>query len=46
MVTTSVDLHRLAERWPDAYADVVTQKPQRRFSIDRAYRLKESDVPA
>lgn len=46
MVTTSIDLDRLAERHPEAYADCVTQKPARRFSIDKSYRLKESDVPA
>ncbi|WP_119728373.1 YqaJ viral recombinase family nuclease [Thermomonospora amylolytica] len=41
MTKTTVDLDRLAERWPDAYADVVTEKPIRRFTVEKAHRLKE-----
>lgn len=41
LTKTTVDLDRLAERWPDAYADVVEDKPYRRFDIDKAHRLKE-----
>lgn len=34
------DLERLAERWPDAYADCVVDKPQHRLSIGAQFRLK------
>lgn len=34
------DLERLAERWPDAYADVVAENPSQRLNIARAYRLQ------
>lgn len=44
LARTHVDLERLAELWPDAYADCVTQKPQRRFDIAKAHRLKELPV--
>lgn len=37
----NADLERLAERWPEAYADCVTAKPSRRFEIDKKHRLKE-----
>ncbi|MGE7437527.1 YqaJ viral recombinase family nuclease [Kitasatospora sp. NPDC001175] len=36
----STDYGRLAERWPDAYADCVTTKPGERLDIDKAFRLK------
>lgn len=42
--TTVVDLERLAEEFPDAYAACVTTKPQRRLTIDRRYRLTEEDI--
>jgi putative phage-type endonuclease len=32
------DLERLAERWPDAYRDCVTDKPGRRLSVDPEFR--------
>jgi putative phage-type endonuclease len=38
------DLARLAEQWPDAYADCVTQNPGRRFALSKQHRLKE--IPA
>jgi hypothetical protein len=38
------DLARLAERWPDAYADCVTSTPGRRFTLAKEHRLKE--IPA
>lgn len=34
----STDLERLAERWPEAYRDCVTDKPGRRLSIDPEYK--------
>lgn len=41
------DLTRLAERWPDAYADCVENKGSPRLSIAPKYRLREgSDVIA
>lgn len=42
-----VDLNVLAERWPDAYAAVVTAAPSRRLNIAKAHRLaapKEEDT--
>lgn len=44
LVKTTPNLNRLAERWPDAYADCVTEKPQRRFSIARERRLTKADL--
>lgn len=37
----NADLARLAERYPEAYADCVSTKPGRRFEMDKAHRLKE-----
>lgn len=37
---STVDLARLAERWPDAYADCVTTKNHYQISIAPAYRVK------
>lgn len=44
----SVDLARLAERHPEAYADCVTDKGAHRLTIARAHRLtmEDLDVPA
>lgn len=39
-----VDRARLAERWPDAYADVVEDRPQRVIGITKPYRLLPSDI--
>jgi len=36
----SVDLERLAEEWPDAYAACVTTNPGERLSIARIYQQK------
>lgn len=33
------NLERLAERWPQAYAECVSKKPGVRLSIDKAFRL-------
>jgi putative phage-type endonuclease len=35
----NADLDALAERWPAAFADVVTAKPSRRLNIAKAHRL-------
>lgn len=37
----TADLARLAELYPDAYADCVSATPSRRFELDKARRLKE-----
>lgn len=37
----TADLARLAEQWPDAYADCVTETPGRRLTLARTYRMKE-----
>lgn len=37
------DLERLAERWPEAYADCVENKPSPRLTIAPKYRRKEGD---
>lgn len=43
----TVDVKRLAERWPDAYHDCVHDKPSRRLEIAPKYQLKEAvDVAA
>lgn len=41
----AVDLDRLAERWPDAYADCVSETTQRRIAIGRDFRIKKEDFP-
>jgi putative phage-type endonuclease len=43
-IHTSVDMARLAERWPEAYDDCVRTKKIRRFSIARSRRLKKEDI--
>ncbi|MGH3379519.1 MAG: YqaJ viral recombinase family protein [Actinoallomurus sp.] len=43
----NADLDALAERWPAAFADVVTETPSRRLNIAKAHRLeapKEEDT--
>lgn len=45
----TVDLERLAERYPQAYADCVVDKPSRRLALAKSYRLtaeEVADVPA
>jgi putative phage-type endonuclease len=37
------NLERLAERWPEAYADCVQDKPSPRLTIAPKYRRKEGD---
>jgi putative phage-type endonuclease len=44
LVKQSIDMNRLAERWPDAYADCLREKPVRRFSVARDRRLNEGDT--
>lgn len=39
-----VDVDRLAERWPDAYADVVEDRPYRQIEIAQPYRLRAEDI--
>lgn len=36
------DLERLAERWPDAYADCVTAKTHYQIRLDKAFRAKDT----
>lgn len=38
------DLDRLAERWPDAYADCVDDKPGRRIAISKDYRMRPDQL--
>lgn len=38
-----VNLDRLAERWPEAYADCVRTKPQERLAIGAKFRIKKGD---
>lgn len=44
MVTTSCDLNRLAERYPEAYADCVSTKPKRVFNVAKSRRMTEADL--
>jgi putative phage-type endonuclease len=44
LVTTSIDMSALAEKYPDAYAACVRMKPTRRFSVAREHRLTDGDL--
>ncbi|WP_067483836.1 YqaJ viral recombinase family nuclease [Actinomadura hibisca] len=44
LVRESVDLERLAEQFPDAYAACVKTTPYKRFTVARERRLKEDNV--
>lgn len=44
LVRESIDMARLAERWPDAYKDCLRSKPMRRFAIEREHRLTDDDL--
>ncbi|MCP2339223.1 YqaJ viral recombinase family nuclease [Actinomadura rupiterrae] len=44
LTRSNVDLDRLAELHPAAYADCVTEAPYRRLSIARERRLTEEDI--
>lgn len=38
-----VDVERLAERWPEAYADVVSEKGVHTIYLDKAYKVKREE---
>ncbi|MFB4312884.1 YqaJ viral recombinase family protein [Actinomadura sp. 21ATH] len=44
LVKESIDMNRLADRHPDAYADCLRSKPQRRFNLAKFRRLTEGDL--
>lgn len=44
LVSTSVDMDRLAERHPEAYRDCVREKPSRRIAISKRFRLTQDDL--
>lgn len=44
LVRESIDMARLAEKYPDAYSDCLRTKPVRRFAIEREHRLTDDDL--
>jgi putative phage-type endonuclease len=44
LVKQSIDMNRLAEEFPDAYAACLREKPVRRFTVDQSHRLSEGDL--
>lgn len=44
LVKESIDMNRLAEKYPDAYRDCLRSKPVRRFAIADEHRLTDDDL--